>query len=59
MTESAERLSAWAIGDIQGCFDEFIELVERIDARAAEQGVVEKPKLWLVGDLVNRGPKSL
>ena len=51
--------SAWAIGDIQGCFDEFIELVDRIDTHAAEQGISEKPKLWLVGDLINRGPKSL
>lgn len=51
--------SAWAIGDIQGCFDEFIALVDRIDTHAAEQGIGEKPKLWLVGDLINRGPKSL
>ena len=51
--------SAWAIGDIQGCFDEFIELVDRIDTHTAEQGISEKPKLWLVGDLINRGPKSL
>lgn len=49
----------WAIGDIQGCFDEFLALVERIDARALAQGHAEKPALWLVGDLVNRGPKSL
>jgi bis(5'-nucleosyl)-tetraphosphatase (symmetrical) len=51
--------NAWAIGDIQGCFDEFVELVELIDAHTAEQGIIEIPKLWLVGDLVNRGPKSL
>jgi len=52
-------LNAWAIGDIQGCFDEFIQLVELIDANAAGQGADGKPCLWLVGDLVNRGPKSL
>lgn len=46
----------WAIGDIQGCFDEFIELVERIDARSLEPG---QARLWLVGDLINRGPSSL
>jgi len=49
----------WAIGDIQGCFDEFQALVERIDAQARAQGHRETPTLWLVGDLVNRGPKSL
>ena len=51
--------NAWAIGDIQGCFDEFIDLVERIDASAVTQGHDAKPILWLVGDLINRGPKSL
>lgn len=51
--------NAWAIGDIQGCFDEFIDLVERIDACAVTQGHDAKPILWLVGDLINRGPKSL
>jgi len=49
----------WAIGDIQGCFDEFRALVERIDARARAEGQSGEPTLWLVGDLVNRGPKSL
>lgn len=49
----------WAIGDIQGCFNEFQALVERIDALARAQGQREVPTLWLVGDLVNRGPKSL
>ena len=40
--------NAWAIGDIQGCFDEFIELVERIDQHALEHGLSESPKLgWL------------
>lgn len=51
--------NVWAIGDIQGCFDEFIDLVERIDACAVTQGHDAKPILWLVGDLINRGPKSL
>ena len=53
------RANAWAIGDIQGCYDEFVELVERIDAHAAADKQDKKPELWLVGDMVNRGPKSL
>lgn len=53
------QLNAWAIGDIQGCFDEFIELVGLIDAHAANEGYTDHPMLWLVGDLINRGPKSL
>ncbi len=43
----------WAIGDIQGCFDNFQALLKKIEFDP------KKDKLWLVGDLVNRGPKSL
>ena len=49
-------MSRWAIGDIQGCFDEFISLVSRIDGLEKTDTT---PQLWLVGDLINRGPKSL
>lgn len=42
------------VGDVQGCADELDELIERVAERAG--GEVE---LWLVGDLVNRGPASL
>jgi bis(5'-nucleosyl)-tetraphosphatase (symmetrical) len=41
-------------GDVQGCADEFADLVAR--AHAEFGGGFE---LWLVGDLVNRGPASL
>jgi bis(5'-nucleosyl)-tetraphosphatase (symmetrical) len=42
------------VGDVQGCADELGDLVAR--ARSTFGGEFE---LWLVGDLVNRGPASL
>ncbi len=42
----------WAIGDIQGCYDPLMRLLETIDFDP------ERDTLWLAGDLVNRGPKS-
>src|SRR5437763_419867 len=46
-------MSHYAIGDIQGCYDEFRQLLDLI------QFAPENDRLWLVGDLVNRGPASL
>lgn len=46
-------MARWAIGDLQGCHDEFLELLKKIGFRA------DRDRLWLTGDLVNRGPKSL
>jgi len=43
-----------AIGDVQGCLDCLSALLERIEGAAARPA-----RLWLVGDLVNRGPQSL
>ncbi len=46
-------MTVYAIGDIHGCFDPFMHLLEKI------QFDEKKDTLWLTGDLVNRGPKSL
>ena len=46
-------MARYAIGDIQGCFDSLLRLLER----CAFDPLVDQ--LWLVGDLVNRGPRSL
>ncbi len=46
-------MALYAIGDLQGCYDQFLRLLERIGFDPS------KDRLWLTGDLVNRGPKSL
>jgi bis(5'-nucleosyl)-tetraphosphatase (symmetrical) len=46
-------MAIYAVGDIQGCHAELVQLLETIRFDQAAD------KLWLVGDLVNRGPGSL
>lgn len=48
-----ERVARYAIGDIQGCYDELRELLASLRYSS------DRDELWFVGDLVNRGPKSL
>ena len=46
-------MAVWAIGDIQGCHASLMELLGKIAFNPLED------KLWIAGDLVNRGEDSL
>ena len=46
-------MANYAIGDIQGCYKEFKLALKKVNFN------LEKDYLWLVGDLINRGPDSL
>lgn len=46
-------MAIYAVGDVQGCHTELVQLLEKI------QFDTTIDQLWLVGDLVNRGPDSL
>jgi bis(5'-nucleosyl)-tetraphosphatase (symmetrical) len=46
-------MATYAIGDIQGCYQTLQKLLKQIGFTPTQD------KLWLAGDLINRGPRSL
>ena len=46
-------MTTFIVGDLQGCYQEFEELLTKC---GFEKG---NDHLWLVGDLINRGPENV
>lgn len=46
-------MTDYAIGDIQGCYDRLRDVLVKVDFSPS------RDRLWVAGDLINRGPSSL
>ena len=46
-------MAVYAVGDVQGCYESLVALLDQVKFDPA------RDELWLVGDVVNRGPASL
>ncbi|MCK0163376.1 symmetrical bis(5'-nucleosyl)-tetraphosphatase [Marinobacter sp. S6332] len=46
-------MTDYAIGDIQGCYDRLQDVLAKVDFSPS------RDRLWVAGDLINRGPSSL
>lgn len=46
-------MTDYAIGDIQGCYDPLRSVLAKVDFSPS------RDRLWVAGDLINRGPSSL
>ncbi len=46
-------MTDYAIGDIQGCYERLRDVLAKVDFSPS------RDRLWVAGDLINRGPSSL
>jgi bis(5'-nucleosyl)-tetraphosphatase (symmetrical) len=46
-------MTQYAVGDIQGCLDPLLQLLDQVSFDSSQDQLIS------VGDLINRGPKSL